>query len=369
MNDTLAVVSGDAMVAAWVRVLRLGLLAVPLLAANVGISAADEAEWEIEGRLFGKLEPGGGGKKLDFKTSRDVSGIACEDGNAPSRLCLIADDEAQGVQIVMARPHGGEAGAFIPLISERYAGEPLSLDAEGVAYADGAFYVVGSHARPRRESDPAAANARAKATRRVFRIRFVPGSVNRNGDIRGPRPSVEVSTDLPAFLRSVPQLAGAFDGKLLEHGLNIEGVAVHEGRLIAGLRAPAVEGRAATVSVPLASLFDGQPGKAELITYDLGKDTSGTPRGIRDLVAFGSGLLFLAGPQLDPPRVSYGDYAVYRTLPGGGAALVANLPSFGGEAKPEALLPLKHEGGALRAVLLFDGPREGGGRVLSFEIR
>ncbi|MBS7545770.1 DUF3616 domain-containing protein [Ancylobacter oerskovii] len=359
------------MVAAWVRALRFGLLAVPLLVAGIAPSAADEADWPIEGRLFGKLESGGS-KKLDFKTARDISGIACEDGNALPRLCVIADDEAQGVQIVMARRNEGVAGAFIPLISDRHAGEPLSLDAEGVAYADGAFYVIGSHGRPRRESDPAVANARAKATWRVFRIRFVPGSVSRSGDIRGPRPAIEVSTDLPAFLRAVSQLAGAFDGKLAEHGLNIEGVAVREGRLLAGLRAPTVEGRAAVVAVPLGSLFGGAPGKPELITYDLGKDTLGAPRGVRDLVAFGSGLLILAGPQLDPPAgrgVVYGDYAVYRTLPGDGAALVANLPAFGGEAKPEALLPLKHEGGALRAVLLFDGLREGGGRLVSFEIR
>ena len=361
------------MIAAWVRALRFGLLAVPLLLAGVGAARADETEWPIEGRLFGKLEPGGNGKKLDFKTARDISGIACEDGTALPRLCLIADDESQGVQIVMARRHEGEAGAFIPLIADRLGGEPLSLDAEGVAYADGAFYVIGSHGRPRRESDPAAANIRAKATWRVFRIRFVPGSVNRSGDIRGPRPAVEVSTDLPAFLRSVPQLAGAFDGKLAEHGLNLEGVAVHEGRLFAGLRAPVVEGRAAVVAVPLAALFGGEPGKAELITYDLGKDTLGAPRGIRDLIAFGGGFLILAGPQLDPPAgraVAYGDYAVYRTATAGaGATLVANLPAFGGEGKPEALLPLKHEGGALRAVLLFDGPREGGGRMVSFEIR
>lgn len=376
------------MVAARLRGLRCVVLAAGLLCA--GAAAGEEAGWRIEGRLFGRLEPGGNGKKLDFRTARDVSGIACADEPASPRLCLVADDEALGAQVLMVRRHDGgyegEAGAFIPLGSGRYdgerrGGETLALDAEGVAYAEGSFYVIGSHGRPRHESgaDPEKADAKARASWRVFRIRFVPGSVNRSGDIRGPRPAVEVATGLPELLRSLPELAGAFDGRLAEHGLTIEGVAVREGRLHAGLRAPAVEGRAAVVSVPLAALFGRQPGKAEpataeLATYDLGRDSAGAPRGVRDLVAFGPGLLILAGPQLDPApgrAVAYGDYAVYRTGVGlgGGAALVANLPAFGAEAKPEALLPLKHEGGALRALLLFDGPRQGGGRLVSFELR
>lgn len=352
--------------------LALGLILglAPLSAHAAG--TVEEMDWRIEGKLYGKFEPNSV-KKPDFRTARDISGIACADGPFP-RVCLIADDEAQGVQIVMAKRHGGEAGAFLPLSEERFAGTPLSLDAEGVAWSDGAFYVVGSHGRPRHETgaDPAREEARTRATQKVFRIRLVPGSVNRSGDIRGPRPTVEVSSDLPALLRTLPEIAPSLDRKLADHGFNIEGVAVREGRMFLGLRAPVVEGKAAIVSVAVGALFDGKAERPELKTYDLGRDSLGQPRGVRDLTPYGAGLLVLAGPQLDPPQgraVIYGDYAVYRTLPNGTAVLVTALPAYGPEAKPEALLPLEHEGGALRAVLLFDGLREGGGRQISFELR
>lgn len=347
---------------------RVGWLLVlfPLLLTGTGAARAEDAEWRIEGKLFGKTEAGG------FKSAHDVSGIACADGPLP-RLCLIADDEAQGAQIVIAKHRNGEAGAFIPLTSERFEGKPLSFDAEGVAYADGVFYVVGSHGRPRHEKgvDLAMEQARAKATWKLFAIRFPPGSVNRSGDLRGPRPSVVDSADLPAYLKSIPALAAAFDKPLAEHGLNIEGVAVRGGMLFAGLRSPAVEGKGTVVAVPLDALFNGKAGRASLITVDLGKDSHGEPRGVRDLVAYGPDFLVLAGPQIDPPPgrpIAYGDYAIFRATEIGTTTLLSTLPAFGVEAKPEALMPLDQEGRRLRAVLLFDGPKDGGGRVISLEV-
>ena len=43
------------------------------------------------------------------------------------------------------------AGDYIRLISNAFEDALLELDAEGVTYADGVYYVIGSHGRPRHE--------------------------------------------------------------------------------------------------------------------------------------------------------------------------------------------------------------------------
>ena len=42
------------------------------------------------------------------------------------------------------------AGDTIPLIDHSFDGKALKLDGEGIAYADGFFYVMGSHGYPLR---------------------------------------------------------------------------------------------------------------------------------------------------------------------------------------------------------------------------
>ena len=89
------------------------------------------------------------------------------------RLCLVVDDETQGAQVVILQQGMLVAGDTIPLIDDAYDGKPLELDAEGVAYADGFFYVTGSHGRARHEDDDtkeARNAAKAAASRKVFRI-------------------------------------------------------------------------------------------------------------------------------------------------------------------------------------------------------
>ncbi|WP_416361694.1 DUF3616 domain-containing protein [Mesorhizobium sp. AR02] len=59
------------------------------------------------------------------------------------------------------------AGDFVRLIDNSFANKPLELDAEGVAYADGFFYVISSHGRPRHEQgtdDAAKIKTRARRT-------------------------------------------------------------------------------------------------------------------------------------------------------------------------------------------------------------
>jgi hypothetical protein len=259
------------------------------------------------------------------------------------------------------------AGDFIRLIDDAYEGELLELDAEAVAYADGAFYVVGSHGRPRhrdRGADDPESTAKTTATRKIFRLRFDPALVDRDGRLNGPV-AITASTALSAHFAAEPALAPSFDGALDADGLNIEGIAVRGGRLHVGLRGPVLsDGKAAILSLPLAAVFEGAAAKAELHRLDLGER-----RGIRDLAAFGGGFLVLAGPVKDPSggAVETGDYRVVWWDGASAMRTLGGLPSYGSRVKPEALLPLGRIDGRLRVLLLFDGPEEGGPRTVEVD--
>ena len=125
--------------------------------------------------------------------------------------------------------------------------------------------------------------------------------------------------------------------------------------------------------VPVATVFDRKPGNAGVKRVDLGRDKRDRARGIRDMTAYEGGFLLLAGPVNDPPKgepIPKGDYSVYLWDGSSRAAtLLADLGGFEPEQKPEALLPLDRSGSTARALLFFDGPREGAPTPVTFELR
>src|SRR5262249_936314 len=144
------------------------------------------------------------------------------------RRCLLVDDETQGAQIVILEKNQLVAGDFIRLIYNTHKGKPLELDAEGVGFADGAFYVIGSHGRPRNDRGKNKDDEKAEARRDVFRIRFDLNAVDDDGRLQGAV-DIRRSTALSAIIKNTPKLR--FNGKLEENGLTIEGVAVRGQRL------------------------------------------------------------------------------------------------------------------------------------------
>ncbi len=309
-------------------------------------------------RLQGKLKDGKPEK------SEDVSGIACAPGPLP-RLCLVVDDETQGAQVAILQEGVLTAGDFIPLIDDVHDGKPLELDAEGVAYADGFFYVAGNQARARHEEDPAkeAKNLlKAAATRKLFRIQLNADTVDlATGALMG-EPVVATSTALAEILAKDKVLAAALDRPLEKNGLAVEGVAVKGDQLYAAMRGPVLDdGSAVIARVPLAALFDGAPGEATLFRLALDKDTQGDARGIRDLTVAGDGFLLIAGPVNDPPKkhaVALGDYAIYAWNEAA-AEKRLDLQPYGKKTMPEALLVMGQDAAKARALLMFDGPKEG----------
>jgi hypothetical protein len=348
--------------------LYTALLTAPRLS-----SAQDDlhATWKVREKLRGEPKDSLG---LDSKKSEDVSGVGCAATTGFPRVCLLADDETQGAQVVILKEGELVAGDFIRLIDDAHDGRLLALDAEGVAYADGSFYVIGSHGMPRHEHarDETNNKARTDATRRVFRIRFAPDGVDpRTGKIIAA-PDIQTSSELARLIKAQAELAPWLDGALSDNGLTIEGVAVRDGRLYVGMRGPVLADESAVIlELPLAMVFDGEAGNATLHRVSLGKDTLGKPRGLRDLVVFGDAFLLLAGPVREAPPgldVKTGDYAVFRWNKTSARKLL-DLKGYGKGVKPEALLPLDETGGQLRALLFFDGSQEGAARLVQIDVR
>ena len=356
-------------------------LAAAVLAPADGVAERDrDAVWEVKKKLYGQPDPSDPDDVTASDKSDDVSGIACATESGFPRICMIADDEAQGSQIVILNDGKLRAGTFIRLTRASDGTVPLELDAEGVAFADGSFYVIGSHGRPRHApSDPeaeAGSRVRAEATRHLFRIRFDLDRVDLDTGLIADKAQLDdtsrlveiAGTDnLTKVIQDQPALKPFYDRPLELGGLTVEGVAVQGGHLHAGLRGPLLDdGKAAILSVPLAGLFGDKPGPGRVAGVWLGTDARSKARGVRDLVATSDGFLILAGPVQDPDddKVEDGDYAVFRWNGSDPPKRGLDLDGYGTKVKPEALLPLERDGSRMRILILFDGPKEGGPRTV-----
>jgi Protein of unknown function (DUF3616) len=314
-----------------------------LVAGSAAQSIAKDSEaWIIKGRLFGK----------DGKKSTNVSGIACSTTQGFPRSCLLIDDSLQSAQFVTVRNGTIIADGMIRLISNKYKGERFELDGEGIAFADGYYYVMGSHGHPRDRKhslDPIshAGKIRAKiaASSQIIRV-----------DARTT--AITITEKLRAIIAADSVLSPFLDRRLENNGLTIEGVAVKGGRLFAGFRAPSLDnGRAAILSVALGGLFGTDPADPKLYLLPLGNG-----QGVRDLASYTTGFLVLAGPA----AAGGGNYAIYWWDDASESIrLLRDLTNVTGKKrKAEALLPLDVSPSGLRALIFFDREKQGAPRAI-----
>src|SRR3954462_661241 len=80
----------------------------------------------------------------------NLSGAACSTKVAPVSSCLIVNDEKKYAQFFSIADTTLVPGDVIRLRDEEAEGDP---DGEGAAYADGFFYITGSHGRARNSAD------------------------------------------------------------------------------------------------------------------------------------------------------------------------------------------------------------------------
>jgi len=275
------------------------LLVPALLICGSVAAAQDQGVWPVKGKLVGQQD----------EKAEDVSGIACASATGFPRSCLPIDDESQGAQVVIVKDGEIVAGEFVPLINDLHNNEPLELDGEGAAFAGGYFYIIGSHGHPRDKDkkldpvkDAAKIVASIKANSQLIRVRLDQATINRDGTLSSA-PEIKRSSELSKLLAAEVALKASVGKRLDENGLTIEGLAVREGRLYAGMRGPSLNGNeAAILSVALGAFFEGAAPDTKLHVLGLGKG-----RGVRDLVTFENNFLILAGPAAE----TEGTYSIY----------------------------------------------------------
>ena len=230
------------------------------------------------------------------------------------------------------------------------AKEDQETDIEAVSYGDGYLYVAGSHSVRRRLMKPELSVRKNRERllevkhesprNRLYRIPFRA----KDGHLGKPE-----SIDLSKRLRKDLLLQRFFGIPSKENGIDIEGLAYHDGRLLLGFRGPVLRGG----YVPMMDLEFDRPKRYRLRFVQL------EGQGVRDLVALQSGLLILSGPVNDAP----GPFKLWwwdgqDQIPGKDRDLVPAIMvgevSTAGGAKAEGLALLAQEGQSADVIVVYD---------------
>jgi hypothetical protein len=297
------------------------------------------------------FEKDAGNDNFKDQPRMNLSGAACVPTTPKFRSCLIANDEKKYAQFFTI-----DGTTLTPRELIGLSDEKKDPDAEGVAYADGFFYVTGSHGRSRHsDSDNDSSYA-------VFRIPVDPATgVPKFTPDEDRVVGVESSSRLRKALRKGEIIKEFFDEPLAEGGINIEGIAVRTGRMHLGLRGPSLDGRAFVLSVDAEAVFTkGSDLNSKVTPLALGRDT-----GIRDLATVSDGILILAGPTRNE-KVPYSVWFWDGTSTTATPLRTLDLSGVDNDAKAEILLPLEENGEHVRVLVMFDGLENGG--AMSFRI-
>ncbi|MES2880333.1 MAG: DUF3616 domain-containing protein [Pseudomonadota bacterium] len=304
-------------------------------------------------------------KKKAQKTRQSLSGMACTRDARLQRICLMVFDEGAQARYAQVRENSLTVDPE-PVLFRDIAGE---LDAEGAATDGHYFYVTGSHSAKRSDC------ASNPDSRHVIRFRLDPatGHALRSpaGGANGSLVDYADSGRLWQIMQSQPELQ-AYVGERqclggVQQGINIEGLAVQDGRLYFGFRGPVIQGAAKVLTVDAEAFFKGGDPKATVTRIALGER-----RGIRDMVAVKSGILLLGGPDDDAASqdsvgwtVSWWDGKTSPNVvqPKPLAALDISgvkLRPCDAQIKPEALTVLEETPQAYKLLVLSDGLCDGG---------
>jgi hypothetical protein len=303
--------------------------------ASAGDPIKPESKWTVRGD-FAKSE----------KARINLSGAACAPTVPLFASCVIVNDDKKYAQTFAIDGTTLRPARVIRLMQEGAEGDP---DAEAAAYDDGYFYITGSHGRPRnhpeKDNPESYTLFRYPVDKQTQQPEFIADET-----IKGLR----ATTRLRGVLKTLPPTADKYDKPLADGGINIEGMAIRNGRIYLGLRGPSIDKRAFVVSVERDALFtDDQPLQPKSHDLELGKDT-----GIRDLAKVRNGLLLLSGPVNDQAVTP----AVYLWRDDGDLQKLADLDvsPAGTGAKAETLLVLQDDDSApWRVLVMFDGPENG----------
>jgi hypothetical protein len=271
----------------------------------------------------------------------NLSGIAC----LSDKNCLVGDDEGRAVQLAELSREAKtlKLTRTIPLLQSG-----KEIDVEAIAAEGDLYYVVGSHGISKKKGE------QQENRFKIFRLKMN----RRTGEPAG----VDVSS-LSGILRADAVLGEHFRMPLQQNGVNIEGLAVRNGRLFVGFRNPSLGGYAFVMEIAAADVFENRPRPQ----YVLHKLHLGEGLGIREIVATKSGFLIIAGNAGSEPSKKFTESENYEKgreyslvfWDGAGSEVhrIGAIPDPPGKA--EAMTILEESASEVTVLILFDGPKDG----------
>lgn len=281
----------------------------------------------------------------DVLEDKDLSGIA----RLSASHGLIGADESGLVQVFeLSRPERTlRVRDAVFLLS---SGD--EIDIEGIAAEGDCYYVVGSHGVAKKSGE------RQAKRYTICRLKADPVT---GLPIKGGG-NVSVAS-LTGILEADATLGPYFGKPLQQKGINIEGLAIRQGRLFVGLRNPNLDRNAFVLEVAADDVFAGGNRRE----YTLHRLQLGPGLGIREIVAAAKGFLLIAGNAGSEPSDVYPEAQDYEenrgyTLfwwEGRGSAVHKIGPIPDPPGKAEAMLILEATAAQATVLILFDGPKEG----------
>ena len=316
----------------------------------------------------------------DAEEATNISGISCLTPAGGKHVCLVLDDQGRLAQAATIEGSKLKGGGKIRVIgkdgppADIVGKEPTvvncskkkdnfkDLDGEAVAHDGKSFYLVGSHGCSRK-SDKFRASSFVLARIPDEVIAKAADADAKTVDDKGP---VATTYRLSEALLVAATVRTSFAQDLkTKKGLNIEGLAIVDGTLYAGLRAPVVGTKAYLIAVDVGLLFDAARPIAEKDVREVDLDLGG--RGIRDLAVLSDGrLLVLSGPA-QAEAVSFALHAFDPKSKS--VSPIGELKEIPSDAKAEAVHVLAQEPTALDLVIMFDGPKGGAPRRYVIDLK
>jgi hypothetical protein len=250
----------------------------------------------------------GGGfefEKKEKKTRRALSGIACIARSAGTHLCLAVFDEGAEARYLTIKYNAYTIDNERVILRKG----KVELDAEAAATDGRFYYITGSHSAKRGDC------ASNPQSRYVLRLGVDPGTGRARRKSNAKLADLAETGSLWTLMARVPGLKEHVGESMClgseppeegprragRRGVNIEGLAIRDGRLIFGFRGPAIAGNAKVLSVSADALFSGGETMPKLSNIMVGKG-----RAVRDLQAVSDGILVLAGPDDDAANKDVG---------------------------------------------------------------
>lgn len=351
----------------------LSLILLPALIPSTAETASNDPP--IVAPTSGPWDAGDGFRfeKEEKKTRRSLSGVACPANASGRRLCLAVFDEGAEARHLTIE-NKSEVTDNERIVLRTGDIEHIELDAEAAATDDAYYYVTGSHSAKRKEC------ANNPDSRHVIRFRVDPAAGRalrdpaRPGEATGTLAGYADTPDLWTLMTTVPDLKDHVGDKMClgseppdgKRGVNIEGLAIMDGRLFFGFRGPARDGQSSILAVDAHALFEGGDANPKLFTITVGRG-----RGIRDLHAVKDGILVLAGPDDDSGNETVGWVVAHwngpdvgddaRTLARLDLSRVERRACDDSKIKPEAIAVIGDDPGKAYELIVFsDGLCDGG---------